>query len=292
MKMKKWQIILAATLALLVMVITPIAVLAAENNQPATTAVSPKWEGGLAIVAPRLAIVGQPMTMGVFLRSNQAPIAGVNVWAVTKESVTTLKSQFAPLRQNAANLADSDYEAILTPLGFKIGQTDGNGKLSYTFTAAGNFLLVAFKAHYVPDFSAMVVRNLPQVLGINTPRTSAPGESITISVFQKGTQIPVAEAGVWAVGKDKIADLQADVADIKAAGKAQTTDWDSVISLYGAKLGETDASGQLTATFDNAGGYLLFAVKSGYIPGYTGIRIVAPQPVKTPTTTTDERHKA
>jgi hypothetical protein len=271
----------------MLLVIGPIAVFATQNDQSANTAVRPKWEGGLAIVAPRIAIVGQPMNLGVFVRANQTPIAGVNVWAVTKESVEALKSEFAPLRQNAAQLEDKDYEAILATKGFKLGQTDGNGKLTYTFQATGNFMLIAFKAHYVPDFSALVVRNLPQVLGINAPRTSPPGESITISVFQRGTQTPISGAVVWAVGKDKVADLQANVASLKAADNAQNADWESVVKLYGTKLGETDGNGQLTATFDNAGGYLLVAVKQGYIPGYTGIRIVAPQPVKTPTTTTD-----
>ena len=59
MKMKKWQIILAATLGLILLVIGPAAAFAAANDTPATTAATPKWEGGLAIVAPRVAIVGQ-----------------------------------------------------------------------------------------------------------------------------------------------------------------------------------------------------------------------------------------
>ncbi len=42
----------------------------------------------------------------------------------------------------------------------------------------------------------------------------------------------------------------------------------------------SNGAGKLKAEFANAGGYLLVAVKKGYIPGYTGIMIVAPKTIR------------
>ena len=279
MKMKKWQIILAATLGLLILVIIPMAALAAENDQPTATVTTagPKWKGGLAIVAPRLAIVGQPMTLGVFVRADQEPMPGAHVWAVSKESIEAVKNELAPLRDNATRLEEKDYEAILTSRGFKLGVTGSDGRLTHTFEAPGEFVLVAFKTHYFPGFSGITVRGLPKTLGIKAPRYSPPAEPVTISVFQRGNQTPVAGVAVWAVGKEQAADLQADVAEIKATGNAQTTDWEAVVKLYGTKLGETNSDGHLVATFDNEGWYLLIAVEPGYIPAFTGILISTPE---------------
>jgi hypothetical protein len=359
-------------------------------------------EGGLAIVAPRLVLVGQEMSLGVFLRQNQEPVAGVSVWGITKEAAETLKNEISIIKEKGANLTESDYESVLSGRAFRIGKTGDNGKLSYTFQETGNFIMIAFKAHYWPDIAGIVVGEKPvtlPALAVKAPRSSPPGESVTVSVYEKGTEEPVKDAAVWAltkeqaetlqtrldsarkasqllstdwevelkalsaiflgttngsgdlkytfeetgtyllvalkpgflpgragiviknplqaltiqaprkatvnepvtitvsqrgtgdavkdasiwaIGRDKAAALKEETAKIKMAGDPQNADWESVISLYGTKLGETNGDGKLKTSFDNAGGYLLIAVKKGYIPGYTGIVIVAPQDIEKP----------
>ena len=51
------------------------------------------------------------------------------------------------------------------------------------------------------------------------------------------------------------------------------------VGAHGAFLGRTDEDGKLSVTFTEPGGYLLVAVKRGYIPGFQafGVRDL-PQP--------------
>jgi hypothetical protein len=50
-------------------------------------------------------------------------------------------------------------------------------------------------------------------------------------------------------------------------------DYEALVGLHGAFLGRTDEEGELTHAFAEPGGYLLVAVKRGYLPGFTPIGI-------------------
>ncbi|NIO06702.1 MAG: hypothetical protein GTO40_01455, partial [Deltaproteobacteria bacterium] len=48
---------------------------------------------------------------------------------------------------------------------------------------------------------------------------------------------------------------------------------ESLVDIHGDFLGRTDEDGELTHAFAEAGGYLLVAVKRGYIPGFSPIGV-------------------
>jgi len=279
MKIKKWQVILAATMSLLIMVISPLTVFAAKNDQ-ASAGTRPQWEGGLAIVAPRMALVNQEMSLGVFLRQNQEPVAGASVWGITKEAAETLKNEMTTLREKGANLTESDYEAALGTRAFRMGKTGDNGKLSYAFKETGKFIMIAFKAHYLPDIAGIAVREKPEArpaLDIHAPKNAIIGEPVTISVLLQASSEPVKDAAIWALTREQAEALKAKIADAREANQLQSIDWEAELkSLSAIFLGTTNGSGNLKYTFNEAGANLLVALKPGFLPGRAGIVIVAP----------------
>jgi hypothetical protein len=278
--MKKWQIIVACLAALLVMVITPLSIMA-QGQGEADTAARWRSKGGLAIVAPRVAFVNHEMSLSVFLRYDQEPMAKVAVWAVARENVESLKRAAQTLREKGlANITEQDYQSSLEVTGTLLGRTDDNGKLNHTFTDRGNYVLVAIKAGYIPGFSGLAVR---EGLAITAPRKASPGEEVTITVHQRGTGNPVEQAGVWAVTRDNIQAIKERLQAVREANKGHLwdADWEALLDEHATPLGHTDANGQITHTFNSAGGYLLITAKKGCIPGYAVIAIVKPTSVPT-----------
>lgn len=193
--MKKWRIILSSLLALLIFAAVPTAVFA--QNDSANTSSNTAYQGILAIVAPLSVRVGEEMSLAVFLRSDQNPVSDVNVWAVPRDNAEAVRQAIKELREKSgANASDQDYHGILDARGTLLGQTNNSGKLTYTFDDSGSYLLVAAKAGYIPGFSGLAVR---EILAISAPKRAAPGDTVTITVNQRGTSDPVAGAGVWVV---------------------------------------------------------------------------------------------
>jgi hypothetical protein len=85
-KMKKWSIIMATGMALLLLALAPISALAQSDTDAAGNS-KPKLKGALAIVAPWMAPVGKEISMTVFLRENQEPFGGAGIWALDRKSV-------------------------------------------------------------------------------------------------------------------------------------------------------------------------------------------------------------
>ncbi|GAG05895.1 unnamed protein product, partial [marine sediment metagenome] len=54
---------------------------------------------------------------------------------------------------------------------------------------------------------------------------------------------------------------------------ASASDYGALVELHGTLLGWTDGNGRLSHTFDQAGFYLLVAVKQAYFPGSAPINI-------------------
>lgn len=283
--MKRWKIILASVLALLVFIVTPLSVMAAgqDTTSTATTQV-PRVH--LAIVQPWVVRVGQNMQLTVFERLNQTPISGAGVWTITKDKVDTVKQAVKALNaKGRANVTEKDYEDILNANGASLGQTDSNGKLTHTFVDTADYWLVALKDGYLPGYSRLAVR---EVLAISAPKKAAPGDGVTVTVTQKGTTDPVSGAGVWAIDFANAKALKDKVLALRQANKGNlnNADWDSALSSLAISLGTTDANGQVTHSFDK-GRYLLITTLKGCVPAYTGIAIVAPQPTPSTTSTTD-----
>jgi hypothetical protein len=227
----------------------------------------------LGIRAPRRAPAGEPVTMQVFERINQKAVEGAGVWAVTRDNVEALKQEAETLRQDTSlSDEDKDYEALTEAYGFFLGRTDENGKLDYTFEDAGVYLLVAVKKGYFPGFTLINVYEQPAALAITaTPPRAHVGQEVTLRVADRQSNDPVADAGVWAIGRDDVAALRDEIGALRqdTSTDAAEKDYEAVISACGTFLGRTDERGKLGATFDTAGIYVLVAVKRGYFPGFT-----------------------
>jgi len=271
MKIKKWQIILASLLALVVMVVTPVfAMAAADDSATGTDSYRPLNKGGLAIVAPHVVRVNQQMNMQVWARRTLEAVADAGVWAVNRDDVAVVKEDLKNLKNSVPDPTEEEIAAVLDS-GIFMGRTDETGKLSYTFTAIGNYVIITAKAHYWPDFCWTAVRD--GQLGITAPKHANIDEEITLNVFRKEDQEPVAEAAVWAIPAANVKTVREKIAELREAGELKDADAGSLLPDFGTKLGETDADGQLVASFAAAGRYALVAVKKGFLPGFTGIAV-------------------
>jgi hypothetical protein len=284
--MKKWKVILASVIALLVLVITPLTVMAQSPTTPAVTA-APAFHGSLAIVAPRAVRVNTALSLTVFLRADQTPVAGVHVWAVTKDNVDKLKADVKALRENTSiKAADKDFEPLAAAYGISLGTTDNNGKLSPTFKDPGNYVLAAFKKGYSPDFSVLAVRNGAQALAITAPKRALPNTPVDIMVHLRGSDAPVADAGVWAVTLENAQALKDKLTQAQTANP-QASDFANILSANAKLIGKTGADGKLSYSFANEGRYALIAFKTDFRPALSGIVIATPNP--TPAATTPVR---
>jgi len=263
--MKKKYAIVAALTALVVLVSAAIPALA-EDNTGATDVEADMVPGpALGIRAPSVTPVGEEVTITVFDRQTSEPAEGAGVWLVSLERARGL-------RADAANLAAvTDFESNISVHGEFIDWTDQNGQVTYTFREPGCYLLVAVKDAYSPGFTLIRARQTVKVLGIRAPRVAPVGEEVTITVFDRQVKEPVEGAGVWLMSREKAEEMKAEIAALRK-DNASLQDYESIISLYGEFLGPTDVNGQVWWTPEEAGVYLLVAVKDGYFPGFTLIR--------------------
>ena len=275
--MKHLKIILASVFALLLLIVTPLSIMAAGQNSNDAAARKP-LRVHLAIVQPRLVGVGQNMQLTVFERLNQTPIEGAGVWMIARENgdpaKEALKNLFAKGR---ANVTLSEVEDILNANGPKLGLTDTNGRLTNTFNESLRGWLVAVKEGYLPGFSHLVVS---EFMSIAAPKKAAPGEDVTITVNQRGTDQAVTGADIWAVDFANARALRDSLQEVRQTnqGDLHNVDWDAELGKLATSIGTTDANGQVTHSFE-AGKYLLIAIKQGCIPAYAGIAILAPEPL-------------
>jgi len=276
---KKWPGIMALLLALLVLVSTAVPTVA-QSAEEETAGPEPVRREALAIVAPWGALVGEEVSMSVFQRRTQEPVEGAGIWALTRGEAEVLKEQLAEARgKNGVAAGEQDYESLVSIHGTFLGRTDGNGRLKYTFAEEGEYVLVAVKQGYFPGFAPLRIRTIPKALSIEAPRSAEVGEEVTMTVYQRGTEDPVKDAGIWALTREQAEELKAELDALReASGDTRSeVDWESVVSIRGVFLGTTNGSGQLKHAFDEEGGYLLVAVKQGYFPGFSFIGIRAPQ---------------
>ncbi|NIO06701.1 MAG: hypothetical protein GTO40_01450, partial [Deltaproteobacteria bacterium] len=184
--MKKLTLIVSIMMALLILVAGPMTALAQDDGEAETDHPKSFWEGSLAIVAPRIAPVGEEISMTVFLRANQEPFPDAGVWALTREKAEVLKEELAALREgNNLASSDTDLESIISVHGTFLGRTDERGKLYHAFDEAGHYMLAAVKKHYFPGFTGINIGTRPRALGIEAPRRAPVGEEVTIIAFQR-----------------------------------------------------------------------------------------------------------
>jgi hypothetical protein len=273
--MLKWQIVLASALALLILIASPLSLLAA--NHPATLGTTRSdLQGGLAIVAPRVTNPGLAMSLTVFQRQNQTPVEGVQVWTLNRESIKSYKDLFKAYKNRGQdNTAPESLQSLLESNASLIGETNPAGKLSTTFNTAGFYILVAVKPGYIPGWQFLLVRN---ILVIKGPESAVVGETSLFSLTDKASTETVAGVQVWAIAK---ADLPALKAALKKdflapRGDLSEADWNAILKSKARLLGATDQNGQVEGTFTQEGKYLVLAVMEGKIAGLTLIVIESP----------------
>ena len=271
----KWSVIIPVLMATLLLALSPTAALA-QGEEDAATGSKPVLQGSLAIVAPRIARVGQEISMTVFLRATQEPFEGAGVWALTRDQAEVLREQMTALREDTS-LTDEekDYEALADIHGTFLGRTGADGKLYHTFTEAGAYVLVAIKRGYFPGFTSIYVGEIPRALAIEAPKRAKVGEEVTMTVFQRGTSEPVEDAGIWAITRDNVELLKEQMTSLRedTSISSEEKDYEALVSIYGIFLGRTDERGQLSHAFGEEGVYVLAAVKRGYFPGFSPIFI-------------------
>jgi len=128
-----------------------------------------------------------------------------------------------------------------------------------------------------------VTRPPVKALGIRVPRTTLVGHEITVTAFERGTQKTVSGAGVWAIPWDRSQTLQDEINTLQSneAFDTETYDCEALCGRYGKFLGKTAGHGELNHTFDQAGQYLLMAVKNHYYPGFARITVKEVRPALT-----------
>jgi hypothetical protein len=113
----------------------------------------------LGIKAPRVADVGDEVTMKVFERRSGDAVSGAGVWLVPRGNMPTLKEALAhPKQQRNTAAAATDYAAVLEGLGTFLGTTGNGGELTHTFDTAGRYWLVAVKGGYIPGIAPINIR--------------------------------------------------------------------------------------------------------------------------------------
>jgi hypothetical protein len=276
--MKKWSIIVAVVMALLLVAAIPLSALAQDGDDVTADSAS-RLRDGLAIVAPLAAPVDTRISMTVFRCSDQEPVEGAGIWLVSREKMEALRQEVAALRDNDDLDAASDaYERLLDVHGTFLGRTDEKGKLWHSFGSEGRYVLVAVKRGYLPDSRPIAVGMLPRVLAIRAPWRAEVDKDVTIAVYRRGTENPVEEAGVWAFTREDAESLKAAVSGMRESGDQAAIDAavTEACDIHGIFLGTTDDDGKLSYAFKDAGGYLLLARKPGFFPGWRPIVIVDP----------------
>ena len=281
---KKWSGIIAAIFALLVMVSTAVPALA-QNEEDETLVPNRVRMESLVILAPRMAPVGEEVSMTVFQRSTQGKVKDAAVWALTRQNADALKEQLTQLKEEGnGSLQEVEWESLVSPIGIFLGTTNGSGRLEYTFTEGGRYQLIAIKGGYFPGRTGIAIRNIRDALAILAPRMAPVGEEVSMTVFQRSTQGKVKDAAVWALTRQNADALKEQLTQLKEEGNGslQEVEWESLVSPIGIFLGTTNGSGQLQYAFTEGGRYHLVAIKGGYAPGHAGINIRAPRIIQTP----------
>jgi hypothetical protein len=112
-------------------------------------------------------------------------------------------------------------------------------------------------------------------LAIVAPGIAGENQEISMRVFFRWDQEPLEGAGIWAFTRDQATLMEEEMK--KMAGDESTSpedrDYKALADIHGTFIGVTGADGRLYYTFGDSGTYLLVAIKKGYYPGLTRIRI-------------------
>jgi hypothetical protein len=222
----------------------------------------------LAIDAPGVVRVGEMVAIEVSDRATGAPVGNASVYA--------LSWRWAGVSNTDSAFGTPWYTCVF------VGKTGSGGNVSYIFERPGRFLLVATKDDWGPGLAWMTVKSSVEGrLGIKAPPRAPVDEPVSMKVLNTNSGEAVFEADMWAIRlptpaaaetAPSVGDLRAMLQELK---EGDTEDIAGVLSAYGFPLGQTGTDGVLEYTFGEEGRYLLVATKSGYVPGFRPISIIA-----------------
>ena len=230
----------------------------------------------LVVTAPKTAPVGETVTIGVSERGTGEAVEGAFVFFLSRDNAVALNEEITKLREAGdITAADIDYKALADIYGESIDITNEFGEVYHAFDEAGWYLLLAVKPDYLPGFAAIRIGSLPKALGIRAPEMAPTGQEVTVTIFKRRTQSPVEGAGVWAISRDNIEALKAQISQLRegAVTADADVDYETLMGLLGEFIDWTDENGEVRHAFEKPGLYLLVAVKRGYYPGFTPIVI-------------------
>jgi hypothetical protein len=271
---RKWQIIIGLALALVMSLGIAAPAMAQDEGEEAVGVST--FDGALAIIAPWTVPAGKEFTVRAFLREDQEPFPGANIWLIGKNSIAAVKEELN-LREDPAQAGlEADYDSILSRHGTHLGQTGPDGRLGCSIGQGGRYILVAAKSGYLPGFTHIFVRDTVNALGIKAPNRAKVNEPVTMTVFERITHHPVEGALVFAITRDNAETWKQEVQALREDTTIPTADkdYEPLCQAHGLYIGTTDENGNLEYAFEEAGIYMLVAVKKGYFPGFTAIAIV------------------
>ncbi|MCX6005164.1 MAG: hypothetical protein NT082_05780, partial [Chloroflexi bacterium] len=191
----------------------------------------------LGVKSPGSAEAGAGVDFFVIGRNTGQAVSGAALWALRLDDI---KETAGPVWDSlVSGSAQSDvidkYQGWAQQKGILLGYSSDTGRVNYTFTNTGRYLLAAVKDEYAPGFSRI---------------------NITLA-GRTATQVVIDSSFAGAVAT---AEAQA----LMVQSKDQPV-----------LLGYTSNNGELQYTFSEAGRYTLVAYKDGYLPGGTRINILA-----------------
>lgn len=179
--MKKLFCILAAVFVSLTFLL-PGGMAMADNSTDLSNRTAAK--PALGIRAPQIIEVNHSFTLQVVEKHSRKPESGVSVYQVKAEAMRKL---MASDNVSGVRAMIGNYAVVAANGGILTGTTGDDGVLSYTFTEADNYILVAVKDGFVPGFTRVhVVKELKRKLNVTAPASAAPGQEITITVMERG----------------------------------------------------------------------------------------------------------
>ncbi|MHB8084985.1 MAG: hypothetical protein ACYDHZ_04115 [Dehalococcoidia bacterium] len=170
-----------------------------------TIASAPKK--ALAIKSPSSTTENETVTFTITEKDSGQAVAGSQLYArrFAGNSLEGGLDKLFGLFGNKPNGPGSDNKSISIPgikeSGILLGTSDAQGQVSYAFTTAGRYFLMAVSDNYSPGY-AMISVGTPgrdikprqQQLTVSAPQTSTVGQQVTITVSDNST--PVAGATV------------------------------------------------------------------------------------------------
>ena len=281
---KAFLIVLSVILSLVIILPGATAVMADSEEE---IKVEPAVRAALLIRNPSTAEVGQPVTITVFGRYNYQPVAGAEVYALKTDNIasTADRKNYTP--------TTADYVALLDDELISLGETNQEGNITPTFTDTNRYMLVAFKTGYQPGFSRITITfSAKKRLHIRVPGSAIVGHSFNMTVIERLSQEPVANAAIYArkigeigLPKPKFPPVSNNVTGVVKSTKvkpakvetvtiAQETQNAEELQKNGISLGYTNDKGELASTVNETGHYALAAIKEDYAPGFARINIV------------------